>query len=182
MAAVLGLEPEVVSRVLAALPSSGHVVVPANFNSPEQTVISGHAEAVKAAEEALKAAGAKRVVALAVSAPFHSPLMAPAAEALRAVLDPISIRKSSAPVITNVEASPNEDPQRIKELLIRQVTAPVRWVESFSKLKELGVTDAVEFGPGKVLFGLGRRIDKSIRVHTVEDPATLAKTVEALAS
>lgn len=184
MAAVLGLEPDRVRELCAEVErdAGGELVRPANFNSTEQTVISGHAGAVAKAGAALKAAGAMKIVPLPVSAPFHSPLMQPAAEGLRAVLASIAVGALAAPVVTNVEAEPNQDASRVKELLVAQMTAPVRWVEITRALVAAGVLEAIEFGPGKVLGGLCRRVDKTLKVHAVEDPASLDKTLDALAA
>ena len=181
MAAVLGLEPEVVAEVCARVAAeTGALVSPANFNSKEQTVISGDAAAVSAAGAALQAAGAKKIAPLPVSAPFHCALMKPAAEGLAAALAPIGVSPLAVPVITNVEARPNQDHTRVKALLVEQVTAPVRWVEIVEQLGTLGQARALEIGPGKVLKGLVRRIDKNLEVLNVEDPASLEKAVAAL--
>lgn len=181
MLAVLGLAPEVVGELCAEVSAAtGVVFAPANFNSPEQTVVSGSAAAVALAQTKLTEAGAKRVVPLPVSAPFHSPMMAPAAEGLRMALEPIELGELSVPVITNVEAAPNADANRVKALLVDQVTAPVRWVESMRALVSAGETQALEIGPGKVLMGLARRIDRSLKVSSIEDPASLEKALARL--
>lgn len=177
MAAVLGLEPEEVQRVCASIESDGLVLRPANFNSMNQTVISGHAAAVEKAEAPLEEAGAMRVVVLPVSAPFHCPLMEPVQQGLAEVLAPIKIGALSAPVVTNVEAKPNSDSDRVKDLLIQQVTAPVRWVESFQAIAAMDVQLAFEIGPGKVLAGLARRIDKKLKVKAFADPESLQKAI-----
>ncbi|HEY0881085.1 MAG TPA: ACP S-malonyltransferase, partial [Archangium sp.] len=150
----------------------------ANFNEPAQTVIAGHAKAVERAGELLKAAGAKRVVPLPVSAPFHCALMQPVVERLGAVFGPFS--NPVVPVVSNVEAAPNTDGARIKELLLRQVTGSVRWIESVQAMEKAGVTKLVELGPGRVLCGLVKRISKSIECFNVEDPASLEKTLAAV--
>lgn len=182
MSAVLGLPAERVTAICAEVEASGDggVVRAANFNSTEQTVISGDAAAVARAGEALNQAGAMKVIPLPVSAPFHCPLMKPAADGLAPVLAAIEIAALGAPVVTNVEAAPNADPDRVKGLLIEQVTAPVRWVESVQAMVRSGVLEGIELGPGKVLAGLVRRVDKSFKVHAVEDPATLDKALAAL--
>ncbi len=179
MAAVLGLDAEKV-RAACAEAAQGEVVAPANYNSPEQTVIAGGVAAVERASAACKAAGAKRVLPLPVSAPFHCALMAPVQPRLAAVLAPLNVAAPSAPMVTNVEASPNADPARVKALLVAQVTSPVRWVECVRALLALGVDTLVEVGPGKVLCGLVKRIDRSARMLSVEDPASLAATLAAL--
>lgn len=176
MAASIGPSREAVEALLEQTEGAW----PANFNSPEQTVISGKAEAVAGVEAQLKEAGAKRVVELPVSAPFHCPLMQPAADGLAEALANIEIGALSAPVVTNVEAAPNQDASRVKDLLIQQVTAPVRWVECFSKLAELSNEVALEIGPGKVLAGLGRRIDRKVKVVPMGDDKGLSKALAQL--
>ena len=178
MAAVLGLDAEVVTRVCAEV-AGNEVVSPANFNSPEQTVIAGHATAVERAGAKLREAGAKRVVPLAVSAPFHTALMEPAKARLAEVLARCTVSAPRMPVVTNVEAAPNADAARVVPLLLAQVSAPVRWVESIRALAAAGVTRVVELGPGKVLGGLVKRISKDIEVLNVEDPASLEKSLAA---
>ena len=178
MSAVLGLEPEKV-RELCAQAAQGEVVSPANYNEPAQTVIAGHAKAVERAGELMLAAGAKRVVPLPVSAPFHCALMEPVVPRLRAVLEDVRFQAPAMPVMTNVEAAPNGDAGRIGELLLRQVTGPVRWVESVQALERAGVTRVIELGPGKVLCGLVRRISRGITSTGVEDPASLEKALAA---
>lgn len=155
--------------------AQGEVVAPANFNSPGQVVIAGHATAVARAIELIKAAGAKRALPLPVSAPFHCSLMQPAGERLAEILVPIPLAPMTIPVVTNVEALPNEDPGRVKDLLVRQVSAPVRWEESVAKMSELGVERFIEIGPGKVLSGLIKRIVKDVNTQNVEDAASLKK-------
>ena len=179
MAAILGLEPEKV-RAACDEVAEGEVVRPANYNSPEQTVIAGHAAAVERAQARCKELGAKRAVPLPVSAPFHSALMKPVQGRLAEVLAGVEVRAPGAPVVTNVEAAPNSDPARIRELLVEQVVAPVRWIECVQAMAGAGVTRMVELGPGKVLSGLVRRIDKSVDVVQVEDPASLEKALAAL--
>lgn len=180
MAVVLGLRPEVVTAVCAETAKDGEVLAPANYNSPEQTVIAGHAAAVTRAEEPLKAAGAKRFIPLAVSAPFHCALMAPVRDRLKDALSHVRIRPVSIPVISNVEAKANSASARVAELLVEQVTSPVRWVESVEELHRLGVTRFVELGPGRVLCGLVKRILKDVEVFNVEDCASLQRTLNAL--
>lgn len=177
MAAVMGLEPAVVREVVASV---GGPVSPANYNSTEQTVISGAKAAVEAAKKALLEKGAMKIVDLAVSAPFHCAMMEPAARGLADALTGIEIRSLKCAVVTNVDAKPNGDSSRIKSLLVEQVTSPVRWVEIVQHIVASGVTKAIEIGPGKVLMGLARRIDRNLKVLNVEDPGTLAKTLEAL--
>ncbi len=179
MAAVLGLEPDQVKAACEAA-AEGEVVAPANYNSPEQTVIAGHASAVARAEVKLKEAGAKRVLPLPVSAPFHCSLMEPAKVRLAEVLGQVKVSAPRAPVMTNVEARPNSDAARVVPLLLEQVCAPVRWIECVEALAAEGVTRVVELGPGKVLSGLVKRIRKDIETFNVEDVASLEKTLAAL--
>jgi len=183
MSAVLGLAPAQVKEICAAVAAeTGQVVSPANFNEPAQTVIAGAAGAVETAGVRLKAAGAKRVLPLPVSAPFHSALMAPVKARLEPVLRGMAWKAPACPVVTNVEARPNADPARIVPLLVEQVTSPVRWIECVEELVRQGVTRMVEVGPRNVLSGLVRRIDKSVEVWNVEDRASLEKTLAALRS
>jgi [acyl-carrier-protein] S-malonyltransferase len=181
MSAVLGLAPEKVREICAAVAAeTGGVVSPANYNEPAQTVIAGAAGAVERAGVRLKEAGAKRVLPLPVSAPFHCALMAPVKARLEPVLRAVAWRAPLRPVVTNVVAKPNADVARIVPLLVEQVTSPVRWIECVEELVRLGVTRMVEVGPGKVLSGLAKRIDKSVEVWNVEDRASLEKTLAAL--
>jgi [acyl-carrier-protein] S-malonyltransferase len=170
MAAVLSVGPEVVTEACKKVEAemNGAVVRAANFNAPEQTVISGAKPAVDAASRALSEAGAK-IMALPVSAPFHCPMMEPAARGLEKALEPITLGALKTPVVTNVEAAANSDVARVKKLLVEQVTAPVRWVEIVRFLVGAGVTEAIEIGPGKVLAGLAKRIDKTLKVSGVEE-------------
>lgn len=178
MAAVLGLTPDKVREVCEQA-AQGQVVAPANYNSPEQTVIAGHAPAVERASALLKEAGAKRVVPLPVSAPFHCPLMEPVKARLREVLERVTVTTPRLPVVTNVEAQPNSDAARVVPLLVEQVTHPVRWLETVETLVKLGVTRVVELGPGKVLSGLNKRIARELEILNVENVATLNKALAA---
>jgi [acyl-carrier-protein] S-malonyltransferase len=181
MSAVLGLEPERVRAICESVQAAtGKVVSPANYNEPNQTVIAGEASAVAEAGNQLKAAGAKRVLPLPVSAPFHCALMEPVKARLEPVLRAVAWSEPRFPVVTNVEARANRATDRIVPLLVEQVTAPVRWIESVQELARLGVTRVVEVGPGTVLGGLVRRIEKGVEVHSVSDPASLDKTLAAL--
>jgi [acyl-carrier-protein] S-malonyltransferase len=183
MAAVLGIEPGRVRAICESVEAaSGLVCSPANYNEPAQTVIAGDAAAVEQAGRELKAAGAKRVLPLPVSAPFHCALMEPVKGRLEPVLRRTAWKQPRVPVVTNVEAKANRDPAHIVPLLLDQVTAPVRWIECVQELARLGVTRFVEVGPGRVLSGLVKRIEKSAEVFNVEDGASLAKTVAALQS
>lgn len=168
MAALVGLELDVVEAICGEA-AQGQVVSPANLNGAGQIVISGHNQAVERVMEIAKGRGVKRAVALAVSAPFHCVLMRPAAERLEVVLADVGVSRFEFPVITNVEATPNSDPGRVKDLLVRQVVSPVRWEESVQELARAGCTTALEVGPGKVLSGLVKRIAPRIRCTPAED-------------
>jgi len=169
MAAILGLDADAVAE--ACRESAGsEVVSPANLNGGGQVVIAGHKAAVDRACAAAKSKGAKRAVPLQVSAPFHCALMRPAADKLAAELERVEVAAPSVPVVSNVEAKPNRDAGRVRELLTRQVTAPVRWEESVQCLATLGVGEIVEVGAGNVLAGLVRRIAPDIRVHAAGTP------------
>jgi [acyl-carrier-protein] S-malonyltransferase len=172
MAAIIGLDRSALEEVCQQA-AAGEVVAPANFNSPGQVVIAGHVAAVERAMSLAKEAGAKRALALPVSAPFHCSLMLPAAERLAKVLDSVSIGALTVPVVSNVEAQAYDDAQRVKELLVAQVSAPVRWEESVQNMAALGVEQFVEIGPGKVLSGLVKRIARGLALHNVQDAADL---------
>jgi [acyl-carrier-protein] S-malonyltransferase len=180
MAAILGLSPTDVAEVCKKA-AQGEVVSPANLNSPEQTVVSGHAAAVKRAVEIASQSGAKRAVILPVSAPFHCSLMQPAQKRLEPDLRAANFSTLKFPVITNVDAEAVTSGDEARESLIRQVTMPVRWLDSIREMIEQGVDIFVEVGPGKVLAGLLRQIDRSVRVFNVEDAASLHATVEKIA-
>jgi [acyl-carrier-protein] S-malonyltransferase len=145
-------------------------------------VIAGDAAAVERAGQELKAAGAKRVLPLPVSAPFHCALMEPVKARLEPVLRDLGWRQPAVPIVTNVEAKANREVARIAPLLLEQVTAPVRWIECVQEMERLGVTRMVEVGPGKVLAGLAKRIAPAIETFQVQDPASLDKTLAALGS
>ncbi len=168
MAAMLSIEEDVLTAICEDV-AEGEVVSPANFNSPGQIVIAGHATAVNRAIVLAKLKGYRKAMLLTVSAPFHCALMKPAAERLMDVLDCILIQKLSLPVITNVEATANQDAFRVRELLVTQVCSPVRWEQSVNEMINLGVTRFVEIGPGKVLTGLVKRINKDMELVNVED-------------
>jgi len=180
MAAILGLSPADVADVCKKA-ASGEVVSPANLNSPEQTVIAGSAAAVKRSVEIASQSGAKRAVVLAVSAPFHCSLLMPAQQRLEPDLRAAKFSAPKFPVITNVDAEAVETGEEARESLIRQVTMPVRWLESVREMIDFGVNIFVEVGPGKVLAGLMRQIDRSVRVLNVEDAASLKSTVDKIA-
>jgi len=153
------------------------IVAPANLNSPQQIVVAGHRDAVRRAMELAKRRGAKRVVMLDVSAPFHSPLMRPAEERLAAELDRLQITDAQIPLVNNVGAQVVCSAQGIRDGLKRQVTSPVRWEESMARLRAEGVELFVEVGPGRVLTGLLRQIDRGAECLRVEDLASLNETV-----
>lgn len=179
MAAIMGLAPVQVAE-LCRKSANGQVVAPANLNTPEQTVISGHAAAVKRAVELASASGAKRAVMLAVSAPFHSELMAPAQRRLEADLRQTTFQGLRIPLVTNADAEIITTGEEARESLVRQVTLPVRWEESVRTLVEDGVNIFVEVGPGRVLTGLLRQIDRSVHVFNVEDEKSLHITLEKM--
>jgi [acyl-carrier-protein] S-malonyltransferase len=179
MAAILGMAPSDVADVCKKA-SQGEVVSPANLNSPEQTVISGTAAAVKRAVEIASQSGAKRAVILPVSAPFHCALMMPAQKRLETDLRAARFSSLKFPLITNVDAEAITTGDEARESLIRQVTSPVRWLDSIREMIEAGVSVFVEVGPGKVLCGLLRQIDRSVRALNVEDAASLNATIEKI--
>lgn len=172
MAAMLGIEREELESICAEA-ARGEVVSVANYNSPGQIVIAGNADAVARAIELAKARGFRKAMPLPVSAPFHCALMQPAAERLATVLAEIAVADPQVPVISNVDALPNKAGARVRELLVQQVCAPVRWDESVQRMVELGVTRFIEIGPGKVLAGLVKRINKDVGVVNVETSASL---------
>jgi len=180
MAAILGLAPAEVLEICKKA-ADNEVVSPANLNSPEQTVISGSAAAVKRAVEIASQSGAKRAVILPVSAPFHCALMAPAQKRLEPDLRAAKFNDLRFPLVTNVDAEAITSGDEAREALIRQVTSPVRWLDSMHELIESGVNIFVEVGPGKVLSGLMRQIDRSVRCYNVEDQASLQATLEKIA-
>jgi len=180
MAAIMGLSPAVVTDACKRA-AEGKVCSPANLNSPEQTVISGHPEAVKRAVEIASQLGAKRAVILAVSAPFHCALMMPAQERLEKDLRQVQIGPLRVPLVTNVDADTETSAEEARDALVRQVTMPVRWEESIHELIDEGVNTFVEVGPGRVLTGLLRQIERSVGTLNVEDEKSLATTVEKIA-
>jgi [acyl-carrier-protein] S-malonyltransferase len=179
MAAILGLAPAEVAEICKKA-ADHEIVSPANMNSPEQTVISGSATAVKRAVEIASQSGAKRAVILPVSAPFHCELMAPSQKRLEPDLRAATFAALRFPVVTNVDAETIASGEEARDALIRQVTQPVRWLDSVHEMIELGVTIFVEVGPGKVLSGLMRQIDRSVRCFNVEDAATLQATLDKI--
>jgi [acyl-carrier-protein] S-malonyltransferase len=176
MAAILGMPAESVTAVCQdASREVGAPVEPANMNTPEQTVISGATAAVERAVVLAKERGARRALLLQVSAPFHCSLMQPAQDALAAVLHGLPFLPAKVPVVVNVDAALVAEPEALRDALIRQVTGAVRWTESMQLLIAQGVTSFVEVGPGKVLSGLLRQIDRSQKCAQAEDPASIEK-------
>ncbi|SDD70132.1 MULTISPECIES: ACP S-malonyltransferase [Kordiimonas] len=172
MAAILGLSLEDVNAVVEEA-AKGQVVVAANDNADGQVVVSGDKAAVERAIEIAKAKGAKRGLLLPVSAPFHCPLMKPAALEMKDALADVTIERPVVPVIANVLAAPVSEPEGIRNLLVEQVTGAVRWRESVASMGSLGITDMVEVGAGKVLAGLARRIDRDLNTMNIQDPADI---------
>jgi [acyl-carrier-protein] S-malonyltransferase len=180
MAAILGMEFDRVAAVCRDA-AEGEVCEPANINSQEQIVISGHTAAVERATKLADERGAKRAKILQVSAPFHCSLMKPAQDRLAADLASITFSKPAVGVVCNVDAALLEDADRSRDALIRQVTGPVKWEQSMRLLIAQGVDTFVEVGPGKVLCGLMRQIDRSQKCLNVADEASLQKTLEQIA-
>jgi [acyl-carrier-protein] S-malonyltransferase len=168
MMAIIGLDAEKV-RIACKEASSYGVVQPANYNCPGQIVISGEKQAVQMASELAQKAGAKRCIPLDVSGAFHSPLMRPAETGLRLALNEVSFSKPSVPFVANVTGNYMQDPKEIKESLALQLTSSIQWEASVSKMVEDGITTFVEFGPGKVLSGLVKKINKDVKVFNSED-------------
>ena len=181
MAAILGADFDVIARACEEA-AQGQVCSAANINSPAQVVIAGDAGAIDRAVVLLKERGAKRAVKLNVSAPFHCALMKPAQDRLAADLQNIAFSRLRVPLITNADAKPIEDGEDARQSLIRQVSQPVRWLESVEFLLNQGVQTFIEIGPGKVLSGLVRQIDRSVRCVNIEDEASLRFAREALAN
>ena len=185
MAAILGLDAAKVidgcAEVTTQMGAGAEVVEAVNFNDPGQTVIAGTKAAVEKACEYLKEQGAKRALPLPVSAPFHSSLMKPAAEKLKAALAETTLAAPQIPVVNNIDVAVETDPDRIRDALYRQAFGPVRWVECIQKIKAMGLHTVVECGPGKVLAGMTKRIDAELTGAALYDPATLNEVKELLA-
>jgi [acyl-carrier-protein] S-malonyltransferase len=181
MAAIMGVDPSKLEEICTEAQAGGDVVSCANFNAPGQIVIAGSAAAVRRASE-LAGAQKGKAIPLKVSAPFHCALMAPAARAVEAELAKVTIGPLAFPIVANVDAQPNADPSRVKDLLVRQVTGSVRWEQAMVLMKERGVTHALEIGPGKVLAGLAKRCAKEIKVLSVGDVASLDQVAAFLAA
>lgn len=179
MAAILGIDAADITAVCRRASAKG-VVQPANFNSPGQTVIAGEEAAVEEAIVLAKAAGAKRAVRLPVSAPFHTSLMAPAAERLAPLVEQVALRPPQVPIVSNVSAQATQSPDEIRRLLVAQVSSAVQWDASVRAMAGMGVSTFVEVGPGSTLSGLIRKIAPGARTLRVEDPETLTETLAAL--
>ena len=179
MAAVLGMETDALEQICKES-AEGQAVAPANYNCPGQIVISGHMEAVKRAAAKAEAAGAKKVVMLPVSAPFHSALMKPAAEKLAKALEPVAVQELKIPVLSNVEADFYPSKNDVKRLLTEQVDHPVRWIEEMERMVREGVDKCVEIGPGKVLNGLLRKISRETAIQSIENPDSIKEFVAGL--
>ena len=182
MAALIGLELQQVETICNEVSGNDEIAVPANLNAPGQVVIAGHAGPVRKALAIAKERGAAMSVELKVSAPFHCPLMQPARDGMTPVLEAIKIGQFKFGVIANVTAEVNRDPSRVVPLLLEQITAPVRWEASMGIIGQSGITDAIEFGCGRVLMGLMRRMYRTIRVRPLEDLASLKAVTESSAA
>ncbi|WNS77133.1 ACP S-malonyltransferase [Bacillus sp. DTU_2020_1000418_1_SI_GHA_SEK_038] len=180
MAAVLGLDRDTLRTVTEKVTEEGDSVQLANLNCPGQIVISGSRKGVEIASVRAKEAGAKRVMPLVVSGPFHSELMKPAAEKFKGILDEIEVKNAEIPVIANVTADEIISAEEIKEKLIEQLYSPVLWEDSVQKMISLGVDTFIEIGPGKVLSGLVKKIDKSVRIFAVSDQETCTAVIDSL--
>lgn len=179
MAAILGLDDATVQQVCVEA-AEGEIVEAVNFNAPAQVVIAGHLAAVERACERARAAGAKRALVLPVSAPFHSSLLKPAADVLQHALENVVLRSPRIPLINNVDVARPSDPESIKDALVRQAWHPVRWVETVQAMKADGVTHIVECGPGKVLSGLTKRIDRDIQALSITNPDSMQQVLDLL--
>lgn len=181
MAAIIGLDDDSINRICAGI-SGGPAgeVAAVNFNSPGQVVIAGHTAAVAEASSALKAAGAKRALPLPVSAPFHTQLMKPAGEQLAGALAKLTIKAPQIPVVHNVHATTETDPERIRDLLVEQIYSPVQWTRCVEHMAAAGIRQLLECGPGKVLGGLNRRISSELQSFSLEEPESLLQALAQL--
>lgn len=180
MAVVMGLDEGVVTDTCTSISSEDGFVGGVNFNAPGQVVIAGHSAAVDLAVAALKDAGARRAMLLPVSAPFHTPLMRPAAEVMRQAFEGVKWSKPQFPVVSNVDGSLQTNADSIRDSLVRQISAPVLWTTCMATLREAGCTHFVECGPGNVLSGLSKRIDKSVPIKSIETVAAIEAGVTDL--
>lgn len=181
MAAIIGLDDDVINGICDEV-ANGECVQAVNYNSPGQVVIAGKACAVERAIEKLKEAGAKRAMPLPVSAPFHTDLMKPAGEKLAEELASITINTPKVPVVHNVHAKTEQDPEAIRSLLVEQIYSPVKWVSCVQTMVENGTGSIVECGPGKVLSGLNRRIHKPLTSYAIEESEALQKALDSIAN
>jgi len=180
MAALLGAELDQAEDVAREATRGPEVCVVANDNAPGQVVISGHKAALERAAEIAKTKGIKRAMMLPVSAPFHSPLMAPAAREMEEALAQVTMQAPRVPIISNVSVSPERDPAQIRRLLVEQVTGRVRWRETIAGLRDRGITSVVEIGAGKVLTTMAKRIDKDLPAHSIETPQEIEAFLKTL--
>lgn len=180
MAVVMGLDDDVVTGTCNSVSTADSFVGGVNFNAPEQVVIAGHSAAVDAAITALKDAGARRAMPLPVSAPFHTPLMQPAAEVMQQAFEDVSWSTPQFPVVSNVDGSLQSNADSIRHSLVRQISAPVLWTRCIDTLREAGCTHFVECGPGNVLSGLSKRMDKSVPIKSLETVAAIEAGVTDL--
>ena len=179
MAAVLSLDEEKVKQACA---DANGVVQAVNFNSPEQIVIAGEKAAVQRAGERCTALGAKRVIPLPVSAPFHSSLMKPAGDKLRGYLAKVAVAAPKLRLVNNVDVKVETSPEAIKDALVRQASSPVRWIETIRAMRAQGVTHVIECGPGKALAGMVKRIDRELQTASLNDRATIEKALQSVKS
>lgn len=180
MAAVIGLEREVVDEICRNLRSQGQMVEPANYNCPGQLVISGEKDAVLQASKEAESQGARRVIQLSVSGPFHSRLMKPAAEKMEKVLADLSMNEGRIPVVTNVSAQAETDVEVIRRRLVEQIYSPVLWEDSVRWMMEQGVDTFVEIGPGNVLSGLVRKVNRRVTMLTIQNEESLQRALEKM--
>ena len=179
VAAVIGLGDDEVEAACRAA-ARGEVVCPVNFNAPGQVVLAGHTGAVTRALDLAREAGARRAILLPLSVPVHSPLMEPAAERFRSRLEEVAFSAPAVPVVANIGIEPHRGPDSIRDRLVRQLHSPVPWTATVLRLADAGVGAVLEPGPGRVLAGLNRRIDRGMKAHAVFDPASLGAALEAL--
>ncbi len=179
MAAIVGLEDDLIEKACEEV-AGNDVVLPVNFNSPGQVVIAGHASAVDRAAAKCSQLGARRAMQLPVSAPFHTPLMQPAADRLASDIEATSFSAPQIPVLHNVTVAAENDAEEIKRLMVRQITSPVPWTQTLSKMLDAGILSSVECGPGKVLAGLNKRIAKELTTLSIETPEALQSSLGTL--
>lgn len=181
MAAVMGLDRAVIEQICQEVSAEHGVVSPANYNMPGQIAIAGLKEPVAAASERLSEAGAKRVVPLIVSGPFHTSLLEPAAKQLKEEIKTVAVADPAIAIVSNTTAQPFEDAESIQHLMVKQVMSPVYWEDSVQKMIEMGVDTFIEIGPGKTLSSFIKKIDKTVQIMNVENTKSLEKTLQKLA-